>query len=147
MKLSSRARYALRAMMVIARESKGGRPVNLGVVARETSISRAYLEQVAISLKNAGLLKGFPGKNGGHLLARPAGDIRLGSIVEAAIGPVNIVGCIGDPAGCPRSGTCDIRPLYSLINGNIREAFNAFTLADLAGKRVAKLAARRLATS
>ena len=55
----------MRAMMVIARESRDGIPVNLGVVSNLASISHRYLEQVAISLKNSGLLKAVSGKKGG----------------------------------------------------------------------------------
>lgn len=145
MKLSSRARYALRAMMVLAREGKGERPVNLGVVAERTAISRPYLEQVVMSLKSAGLLRAISGKNGGHLLARPAKSIRLSEIVEAAIGPINIVECVGDPDSCMKAAGCDCRGLYALINRRVRETFASFTLADLADHSVKKAVARELA--
>ncbi len=136
MKLSSRARYAIRAMMVVAREGGEQTPVNLGLVARRTSLSRRYLEQVAISLKNAGLLKGVSGKKGGHLLTRPAADIRLGEIIEASIGTINIVDCISDPQTCMMLDGCECRSLYVLINKRIKDTFNRFTLADLAEHRI-----------
>ena len=138
MKLSSRARYALRAMMIVARESRDGTPVNLGLIAERTAISRRYLEQVAISLKNAGLLKALAGKKGGHLLTRPAREIMLDEIVEAAIGPINIVDCISDPDSCISMEECECRSLFVWINKRIKGAFNAYTLADLAEGRVEK---------
>jgi Rrf2 family protein len=106
MKLSSRARYALRAMMVIAREGSPAKPANLRLVAARTAISRRYLEQVVISLKSAGLLKAVSGNKGGHYLARPANTITLGQIVEAAIGPLNIVECVGNAESCMRAKGC-----------------------------------------
>ena len=139
MKLSTRARYALRAMMVVARESGDGVPVNLSKVAERTHVSRRYLEQVAISLKNAGLLKAVSGKNGGHSLSRPAGEIRLGEIVEAAIGEINIVECVRQPESCLKTDSCECRDLYSLINQRILESLNEFTLADLAAGRMKKM--------
>ena len=132
-------------MMVVAREGIDGKPVNLGVVSERTSVSRRYLEQVAISLKNAGLLRAVPGRNGGHMLTRPAKDITLGEIVEAAIGPINIVSCLRDPEDCLRSVDCECHELYALLNQRIRGTFNAFTLADLAERKVQKTVAKELA--
>lgn len=145
MKLKSRARYALRAMTVIARETRDGIPVNLAEVADRTALSKRYLEQVAISLKNAGLLKGISGKKGGHLLTRPAKDIRLGEIIEAAIGPINIVDCVLNPDICMLVDGCECRSLYQLINQRILESLNAYTLDDLAEHRVDSLAKKQLA--
>jgi len=139
MKLSTRARYALQAMQIVARESKNGVPINLGDVAQLAALSRRYLEQVCISLKNAGLLKAVSGKKGGHLLARPAEEISLYEIVEAAIGPINIVECVGNPGDCIQSPGCECRSVYVLINQRIRDALNSFTLADLAENRVEQL--------
>ncbi len=131
MKLSTRARYAIRIMICFSRESRDGKPVKLADVARRTELSHRYLEQVAISLKNAKLLKGMSGKNGGHILARPAEKIKLGEIVEAAIGEVNVVDCVLDPDICMRSEKCECRDLYCLLNKRIRDTLNEFTLADL----------------
>ena len=144
MKLATRPRYALRAMTVIARQCRDGKPVNLAEVADRAHISRRYLEQVAISLKNAGLLKAVQGKHGGHLLGRPAEDISLGEIVEAAMGPINIVDCVLHPEECMMIEECGCRGLYQLINARIRETFNSFSLADLAEKRVELEVARQL---
>lgn len=131
MKLSTRARYALRAMIQITRKGKNGHPVNLSEIAEKTSISRRYLEQVVIPLKSASLVKGMSGKNGGYVLARPAEEITIGDIVQAAIGPINIVECAEDPKSCMKADACECRPLYSLLNQKIVDALNDFTLSDL----------------
>ena len=144
MKLSTRARYALRAMVVISREGKDGGPVNLGVVSDRTGVSRRYLEQVSIALKAAGLLKGVSGKNGGHLLGRPADRITLLEIVEAAIGPISVVDCANDPGSCSRSRECDCRSLYRLLNHRLSESLRAFTLADLASGRLRQAVEREI---
>jgi Rrf2 family cysteine metabolism transcriptional repressor len=132
MKLSSRARYALRAMKVVALESRDGTPVRLGIVSERTAISKGYLEQVAISLKGGGLLKAVLGNKGGYLLTRPPEKITVGEIVEAAIGPINIVDCVANSESCERHDDCECRSIYVLINRQIRETFNMFTLAQLA---------------
>ncbi len=134
MKLSTRARYAIRAMIQIARNSKEGQPVSLNVIAEQTSVSKRYLEQLVIPLKTAGLIRGISGKNGGYVLARPSDNIRIGEVVQAAIGPINIVNCVNEPDLCLKAELCECRPLYTLINEKIVDAMNEFSLADLADK-------------
>lgn len=144
MKLSSRARYALRAMIAIARQSNGGKPVTLEQVSRATRISKRYLEQLAISLKNASLLRGVSGKGGGYLLARPAPQIKIGQIIEAAIGPINIVECVREPEVCLMVEVCECRLIYLLINRRITQVLNEFSLADLADRERLKKISQEL---
>ena len=139
MKLSTRARYALRAMTIIARTSKNGEPVKLADVAEHTEISHRYLEQVAISLKSAKLLRGISGKNGGHVLARSPDMIQLKEIVEAAIGEISIVDCVSDPDSCIKIGYCECRNLYDLVNSRIKETLDEYTLDDLEKGRIKPL--------
>ena len=136
MKLSTRARYALRMMVEIAKQSKGGKNVSLSQVAESTDISRKYLEQLAIGLKNASLITGTSGKGGGYVLARPSEEIRIGQIVEAAIGPVNIVECVLEPDTCVAVDDCNCRRIYKRINERIVEVLDDYSLADLAAGNV-----------
>ncbi|MBI5499114.1 MAG: Rrf2 family transcriptional regulator [Deltaproteobacteria bacterium] len=134
MKLSTRARYSLRLMVEIARRSEGGAPVSLAQAARGGDLPRRYLEQLVIGLKSADLLRGVSGKDGGYYLARPAADIRVGEIIEAAMGPIRIVDCVEDPRECMRADFCQCRTVYALINRRISEVLHEFTLEDLARK-------------
>ena len=147
MKLSTRARYALRAMIQIARGRVDGKPVNLSDIASRTWVSRRYLEQLVIPLKNASLIRGLSGKEGGYLLAKPAENIRVGEIIEAAIGPINIVECVNDPDSCMQLEWCECRPLYVLLNQRIKEAFDAVKLADLAEGRIEQAVADATASA
>jgi len=132
MKLSTRARYALRMMVVIARHD-GKKPavVNLNEVANEANVSRRYLEQLVIGLKNGALIRGKSGKGGGYVLARPADQIKIRQIVESAIGPINIVECVLQPEMCLKSDFCECRSLYGLINKKITSVLDGIVLADL----------------
>lgn len=131
MRLSTRARYALRMLLEIARQPENS-TVSLGTVSRNTDISRRYLDQLAIALKSAGLVVATSGRGGGYRLARPARDINLGEIVEASIGPVNIVECVGNPESCDRHDGCMPRQVYQLINNRITAMFSQISLAELA---------------
>ena len=131
MRLSTRARYALRVMLDVARHGGGEIPVPLAAVATRTDLSHGYLEQLAMGLRRARLLRGVAGRKGGYRLAASTSDIKVGDVIEASIGPVCIVDCVGDPSICKRARRCETRALYCLVNRRITEALDALTLADL----------------
>lgn len=130
-KLSTRARYALRMMLDVARNAEPDKPASLAAVSRRIGVSRGYLEQLAIALRNARLVRGISGRYGGYRLALPPSQISIGDIVEATIGPICIVDCVEDPESCLRSDFCECRMVYSLINQRVAEVLRAYTLSDL----------------
>jgi Rrf2 family protein len=115
----------------IARNGGREKPVSLASVAERTDISRGYLEQLAIALRNAQVIRSIAGRYGGYLLSRPPQDITIGEIIEASIGPVSIVGCVEDPEACARAGDCECRLVYELITARIAGVLHGFSLADL----------------
>ena len=131
MKLSTRARYALRMMVVLSRREGESTLVSLNEVADEANVSRRYLEQLVIGLKNGALIRGKSGKGGGYCLARPADQIRMREIFESAIGPINIVDCVMQPEICLKSDFCECRSLYGLINDRITSVLDSLFLSDL----------------
>lgn len=140
MRLSTRARYAIRAMIEIARSMENKIPASLEAVSKRTGISRRYLEQIIIDLKKAQLVKGVAGRTGGYILNKPSKEISLDLIVRATIGPINIVNCVMKPETCLKSKTCECRSIYQTINSRITEVFKEFTLDDLVsglGERIA----------
>ena len=135
MRISTRGRYALRMMLDVARHGGEDSPVSLASVSERTGISHGYLEQVALALKSARLVRGVAGRHGGYKLAKQAVDISIRQIIEATIGPVCVVDCIDDPEACLRADYCECRVVYALINQRIGEVLDEFTLADLADPR------------
>jgi Rrf2 family protein len=134
MKLNTRARYALTAMAAISRRSGGDGPASVRWLGRRTRISRYYLGHILTRLAEAGLLRSQRGRKGGFSLALPAEAIGLGQIVEAAVGPINIVECVGNPDLCLLAEVCQCRGLYERINERILAALNQFSLAELASQ-------------
>jgi Rrf2 family protein len=132
MKISTRGRYALRMMLDIARNGGQKSPVSLASVSQRTGISHGYLEQVALALRGAHLVRGVAGRHGGYTLSCPADKICIRQIIEATIGPVCVVDCIDEPEACPRAEFCECRVVYALINQRIGEVLEEFSLADLA---------------
>jgi Rrf2 family protein len=118
-------------MLDVARHGRGGDPVSLATVSERTKISRGYLEQLALALRSARLVRGVSGRHGGYRLTTPPEEVTLGQIVEAAIGPVYLVDCLEDPTTCIRAEFCECRVVYALINRRIQEVLREYTLADL----------------
>jgi Rrf2 family protein len=130
MKLSTRARYGLRLMIDLAANARGV-PVAMRDVARRQRISRRYLEQLAVGLKNANLIRSSSGRGGGYWLQQPPEGIRVGDIMAAIMGPVNIVRCVRSPEACYRAESCPSRKMWVLLNDRINEVLRSVSLADL----------------
>jgi len=119
-------------MLDIARHGAQDTPVSLASVSERTDLSHGYLEQVALALRGAGLVRGVAGRYGGYKLSVPAEKVTIRMIIEATIGPVCVVDCVDEPEACPRADYCECRVVYALINQRISEVLEEFTLADLA---------------
>lgn len=130
MKISTRARYALRLMIDLA-GAEGGHLTALRDVAERQQISKRYLEQLATSLKNANLVTTLQGRGGGYALARPAEEISIADIIAASIGRIEVVHCVLSPGACERSGQCPSRCMWVRVNDRINEVFESVTLAEL----------------
>jgi Rrf2 family protein len=118
-------------MLDVAKNGGEEAPVSLATVSERTGISRGYLEQLALGLRNSRLVRGVAGRYGGYRLTTPASKITVGQIIEAAIGPICLVDCIEDPMTCPRADSCECRIVYAIINERIAEVLGEYTLADL----------------
>jgi Rrf2 family protein len=118
-------------MIAIARRAEEDAPAKLETIAEDTGLTVPYLSQIAISLRRARLLRGLSGRGGGYLLGRPPEDITLGEIIEASIGPINVVDCVCDPEMCAKAHRCESRLIYVLLNRSIKRVLNGYTLADL----------------
>ncbi len=136
MRLSTRARYALRFMISVAKSSNDVKVVSLNKLSRDVHISTYYLQQIVTPLRNAGLIKGYSGKDGGYKLSKKPEEIKVGEIIQTAIGPISITDCIGDPSSCIQGDYCECRDLYALINDRIIEVLDDYNLADMVRKNL-----------
>ena len=130
MKLSTKGRYATRAILELAMR-EGDDPIQLRGVAEAQNVSAKYLERLFQMLKQAGVLKSIRGVHGGYLLARNPNDITIQQIVEAVEGPISIVDCVAQPVDCARSLDCVSRTLWARTNKLIVDYLGAVTLSDL----------------
>ena len=118
-------------MVELARLLEKQRLVQLGRIAGITGISENYLAQLAIPLKNNGLILGVSGKKGGYQLAKSAADITIGEIIQAVSGPLTITDCVDHPEICLNSSFCEARAVWVLISGNITDVLNRYSLDQM----------------
>lgn len=132
MKISTRARYALRAMVDLAMHCDG-RPVPRRDIARRQGISAHYLEQLLIKLRDAGYIEPVRGPGGGYVLCRSPDDIQVGELiqtVEEVLGPVP---CLAAKSAteCNRAATCVTRRVWKELGRRTYEFLESITLQDL----------------
>ena len=133
MKISTKARYGLRAMLELAIHYGEG-PVMMQSIATSQGVSRKYLDTIFTSLKNAGLVHSRRGIGGGHVLTRDPEKVRLGEILRAIEGPISLVDCVSDPKVCERSHRCVTRDVWSEVSSAIENVLDNITLAELVRK-------------
>ena len=131
MKVSTRGRYALRAMLDLSLHAGDG-PVMVRDISRRQDISDLYLAQLLSRLKTAGLVRSIRGSKGGFLLTKPASQIRLIEIVEAMEGSSAPVECVEDAAVCSRGGACPARAVWVEMKKALDQVLESTTLHDLA---------------
>jgi len=138
MRLSKRGEYGLRAMISLARNSQPG--VHAPIVAikdisENEKIPAKFLEQILLSLKNAGMLQSKMGVGGGYYLSRPPQEITLGQIFRVLDGPVAPIRCVSQMAyeacGCPDEETCGLRLVMSDVRNAITDILDKTSLADV----------------
>ena len=137
MRLSTRGRYAVMAMVDLAQHSGAG-PVCLSEIAERQEISLSYLEQLFAKLRRGGLVKSVRGPGGGYRLAKPADHTTVADVVVAVDEPLRATRCAEhDPfKGCMRGGArCMTHALWEETGRQIINYLSSVTLADvLAGR-------------
>jgi Rrf2 family protein len=138
MRLSKRGEYGLRAMINMASMSgpDGSFPIlQIKAISKQENIPIKFLEQILLTLKNAGLLQSKMGFGGGYYLAKPASEISLGQIVRILDGPLAPIRCVSqmayEPCDCPNEVTCGLRMVMGDVRNAIANILDHTTLADV----------------
>jgi len=137
MKVNTKVRYGLRAMLQIAAEY-GGEPVPISAIAESQEISGKYLEQVVGTLRRNDLIGSRKGVRGGYFLCRPPSEITLWEIIAALDPHTALVDCVIDPSCCDRSEACLTRDIWTLLSDRMQDFWSSFTLQDLTEKLMGK---------
>jgi Rrf2 family protein len=139
MKLSKRGEYGLKAMIELASRAAGQGAVQIKDIAQHEQIPVKFLEQIMVTLKNAGLLHSKAGVGGGYHLARSASEITLGQIVRVLDGPLAPIRCVSHMAYercvCEDEKTCGLRLAMLDVRNAIADILDSATLAEVAARQ------------
>jgi Rrf2 family transcriptional regulator, iron-sulfur cluster assembly transcription factor len=137
MKLSTKGRYAVMAMVDLAKHGTG-EPISLAEIADRQEISLSYLEQLFAKLRAGSLVKSVRGPGGGYLLAHGANDTRISDIILAVDEPIRATRCSpGAPVGCRgNKSRCLTHDLWEELGNQIHLFLSSVTLADVVEGRV-----------
>ena len=130
MKLSTKGRYGLRALIDLALYSEN-ETVSIQSIARRQNISDSYLEQLMRKLRSAGLIVSGRGAQGGYKLARPANEISVGDVLRALEGSLEAVTCGGEDNSCQGADLCVTKFVWERINSSIRDTVDSIKLSQL----------------
>jgi Rrf2 family protein len=142
--LSKKAKYALKALLVMTEEYGKG-PMLISEIAGRDGIPRKFLELILLELKNQGILQSKKGKGGGYALNRPAGSIMIGHIVRLIDGPLAPLPCVSKTAyrkcdECRDERTCGIRIVMREVREATARILDSTSLADI--QKRAEIASR-----
>lgn len=132
MKLSTRGRYGLKAMVDLALNYGQGQ-MTVNALAQKQGVSEAYLEQLIAALRRAGLISSIRGAQGGYVLARPPEQISAGEILHTLEGTTALIDCVGSEAfDCDNACTCSARPLWLKLQSKINGVLDSTSVYELA---------------
>lgn len=143
MKLSQKSEYALRALLVFAREYRDDDSVvTIQEVSKRQNIPRRFLGQILNDLRTAGIVESRRGMSGGYRLRRAPRRITLAEIIRLVEGPLAPVGCVSEKfyekCSCPDESRCPIRSVMKDVRDAVVGVLDGMTLADL-NERALKL--------
>jgi Rrf2 family transcriptional regulator, cysteine metabolism repressor len=129
MKISTKGRYGLKAMMDLAIYSLG-EPLNLKSIAERQNVSEKYLEHIFSALKKAGIIKSTKGTQGGYILAQAAADTTVGNVIRALEGDLSVAVKV-DREEVDILEQCINKNVYEKIDNSINQLLDTITLEDL----------------
>jgi Rrf2 family protein len=132
--ISQKAKYALRALVALARE-KPGATLFISEIAETQRIPKKFLEQILLDLKHHGIVTSRRGKAGGYLLLRSPDDITFGEVLRIIDGPIAPLPCLSKMAyrrcdDCLSEGACEVRCVFARVAAATREILDATSIAD-----------------
>lgn len=130
MKISTKGRYGLKAMLDIAINSEGDK-VTLKSIAERQNISEGYLEQVFSSLRKGGLVKSIKGAQGGYMLSKSVSSITVGDILRVLEGDLSIVDDGEGEGSQDHIEYCIRSNVWRRINQSINNTVDSITLEYL----------------
>ena len=132
MKISKKCEYALRALIALTGRY-GGEPMQIREVADTAKVPEKFLEQILLTLRNAGLLQSRRGAGGGYSLIRDPAAVDLAQVIRIIDGPLAPTSCVSKwaPVRCPEEAQCALRGVMLEVRNAISDILENTSLASL----------------
>ncbi len=132
--ISQKARYALRALLALARVGPGN-TLMTSEIAAEQKIPKKFLEQILLQLKGGGMVQSHRGRTGGYELIRPANEVMFGEVLRLIDGPIALLPCLSKVAyrkceDCRSEENCELRHVFARVAMASREVLDNTSLAE-----------------
>jgi Rrf2 family protein len=138
--ISQKAKYALRALVALAKQPAGSSTF-IGDIAESENIPKKFLEQILLDLKRHGIVASKRGKAGGYGLWKPADMISFGEVLRIIDGPIAPLPCLSKIAyerctDCMDEASCEVRRVFARVAEATRAVLDRTTIADAVGRRL-----------
>lgn len=130
MKLSTKGRYGLRAVVDVACNCQS-EPAALSSIAARQHLSESYLEQLFAKLKKAGIVVSVRGSSGGYRLAKAPQEITVGEVLRALEGDLTVCQCVDEKDDCHIFDQCVTKYVWARINHSINELVDSMTIQEV----------------
>ncbi len=131
-KISTRIRYALRAIVRLAILSKDGRYVPLKEISENEDIPVKYLENIMQFLKKGGIVASFKGPGGGYKIKKNVNELTLFDVVKAFEGDIDLVDCCSGQYECPRKDICSTYNTWAILSDVLKRSMKSVKIIKLA---------------
>lgn len=139
LRISTRGRYGLRALIHIAAMQRLGKTATAAEISEEENISEKYLEHLLSFLRMHGIIAGKRGSKGGYKLRKREDEITVLEVIEILDGPIEPVFCVSDEEACERIPACPTRPVWIRVYESVRNELSNIYLKDLVDKYLENL--------
>ncbi|MDR3336758.1 MAG: Rrf2 family transcriptional regulator [Treponema sp.] len=131
MRITTKGRYALRAILALAKLGKDGLPVSINTLSEQEDISSVFLEQIFFKLRKAGIVASVRGPGGGFCFAQPLERLTIKQILDAAGEDLDLIACDKQKEDCERVGACLAHGVWTDVTRLVNNYFKGRTLAGL----------------
>jgi Rrf2 family protein len=133
--ISQKAKYALRALIALARSHGTDNTQLISEIAEQQSIPKKFLEQILLDLKHHGIVVSRRGKAGGYMLLKSPDTITFGEVMRIIDGPIAPLPCLSRMAyrrceDCRDEKSCEVRRVFARVATATREVLDGTTIAD-----------------
>ena len=134
--ISKKTKYAINALVYLAKENKGIEPIQISKIAESENIPRKFLEAILLVLKNAGMLSSRKGKTGGYFLHKSPDEINIAEVMRLFDGPIALLPCVTHTyyercEECKDEATCGIRSIFADVRNETVNMLKNATLTEI----------------